>query len=86
MGPRRKVGFFIKTNSAFSPPKHSLVIKRRPKWEEINVRIFEEKSADNAEELWDRYHFLASLWASVSKEFQDSSFFFIHQNCDGVLR
>lgn len=46
---------------------------------ERNVHIFEGKSVDNAEELWDRVHLLASLWALVSK-FQDSSFFFVHLN------
>ncbi|KAK9204850.1 hypothetical protein WN943_015115 [Citrus x changshan-huyou] len=43
------------------------------------------KSADNVEELWDRVHVLASLVALVSKEFQDSSYFFIHLDWDGGL-
>lgn len=52
--------------------------------QERNVCIFEGKSMDNIEELWDKVHLLASL-ASVSKEFQHSSFFFIHLNWEGVL-
>lgn len=47
--------------------------------QERNVCIFEGKSMDNIEEF-----LLASL-ASVSKEFQHSSFFFIHLNWEGVL-
>ena len=53
--------------------------------EERNVCIFEGESIDNAKELSDRVCFLSSIWASVSKEFQDSSFFFIHLIWDGVL-
>lgn len=34
-------------------------------WQERDVFIFEWKGMDNIEELWDRVHLLASLWASV---------------------
>lgn len=34
----------------------------------------------NIEELWDRDRFLALLWALVSKEFQNSTFFFVQLN------
>lgn len=30
------------------------------------------------EELWDTVHLFASLWALVSKQFQDSSFFYVN--------
>lgn len=55
-------------------------------WQERDVFIFEWKGMDNIEELWDRVHLLASLWASVSMELQDSSSLFIHLNWEGVLR
>lgn len=60
-------------------------------WQERDVFIFEWKGMDNIEELWiiflnEEVHLLASLWASVSMEFQDSSSLFIHLNWEGVLR
>jgi len=45
-------------------------------WQERNSRIFEDRQEDNINCFWDRIKFLASLWASISKEFQDTSFFF----------
>lgn len=56
------------------------------RWEERNVHIFKEKSVHNAEELRDRVRFITSPGASASKDFQDSSFFLIHLNWDGVLK
>ena len=47
--------------------------------QERNLLIFEDKSADNIEELWDRICLLTLFWASVSKEFQDS-YFFLHSS------
>ena len=55
-------------------------------WQERNLLILEEKTADNIEELWYRIRLLASLWASVSKEFQNSTFSFIHLSWESVLR
>ena len=46
---------------------------------------FEGKNVDNIEELWDRVRLLALLWASFSKEFHDSSFFFIHLKAGRVF-
>lgn len=52
---------------------------------ERDNRIFGDSREEDVNYLWDRASFLASLWASVSKEFQDTSFFFIHSNWEGVL-
>ena len=37
-------------------------------WMQRNARIFEDKECDK-EGIWDRVLYLASLWASLSKEF-----------------
>ena len=54
-------------------------------WQDRNSRIFEDRQEEDINCLWDRIKFLASLWASVSKEFQDTSFFFILLNWETVL-
>ena len=38
---------------------------------------------DYIEELWYTVHPITLLWASITKEFQDLSFFFIHLNWEG---
>ena len=52
-------------------------------WFERNIRFFED-SEENIF-LWERVRLLAFLWVSVTEEFQDPSFFFIHLNWEGVL-
>ena len=49
-------------------------------WLERNKRIFGDSREEDVNSRSDRTQFLASLSASVSKEFQDTSFFFIHLN------
>lgn len=53
-------------------------------WDERNRRIFQDKSK-NSDELWDRVVYLASLWASISKEFIGTSYFFIRNNWGAVI-
>lgn len=48
-------------------------------WIERNRRIFEDLEKDVIL-LWERVWLLDSLWGSVTKEFHNSSFFFIHLN------
>lgn len=43
-------------------------------WLKRDNRIFGNSREEDVNSLWDRARFLASLWASVSKEFQDTSF------------
>lgn len=43
----------------------------------------ENYSFHHIEELQNRVHLLSLLWASVSEEFQVSSFFFIHMSWEG---
>ena len=52
-------------------------------WIERNRSIFDDLEEDIIF-LW-KEQFLASLWASITEEFQDSSFFPIHVNGEGVL-
>lgn len=44
-------------------------------WGERNRRVFENALSEEVECLWDRVHFWPSLWASVTLEFREFSFF-----------
>lgn len=54
-------------------------------WLQRHKRIFRDSREEDVNSLWDRTQFLASLRASISKEFQDTLFFFIHLNWEQVL-
>lgn len=53
-------------------------------WLETNRRIFEDSEKDIIF-LWESVWLIPSLRAQLLKEFQDSSFFFIHLNWESVL-
>lgn len=52
-------------------------------WEE-RTRNFYEKFR-NLKDLWDRAVSLTSLRVFASKEFVDTSYFFIINNCDAIV-
>lgn len=54
-------------------------------WGERNRIIFYNFKGDEIDQLWDRIHFWASLWASSSSEFKDISFQLIHLDWNAVI-
>ncbi|KAL5743845.1 hypothetical protein ACOSQ2_026961 [Xanthoceras sorbifolium] len=54
-------------------------------WQERNSKIFEERQEVDINCLWDRIKFLVSLRDSISKEVQDTSFFFYPFKLGNVL-
>lgn len=52
-------------------------------WLERNARVFEDKF-EMEDGLWERVYFLASFWASASKDFVGIPLFIIKQDWKSV--
>lgn len=57
----------------------------RTKYTLQRVQRLKVSRGDSYDRFWDRVHLLALLWVSVTKDFQDTSFFFVHLNWRRVL-
>lgn len=79
------VSAFAKGEKAMVSWEYSVLAILWVIWIERNNRIFRDFREEDVNYLRNRASFLASLWTSISKEFQDTLFIFIHLNWEGVL-